>query len=414
MSAGADAYYVSPSGSDTNSGTSTDAPWQTVARVNAVPLNAGDSVSFEGGQTLSGNLVISSESGAPGMPITITSYGSGNATIWAASGDAVEINKSAYVTVTKLTVSGPGWNLGTLTDDSRGVNLDGGSNNCVVSYVIAQGFHKAGIASDRSGHDNLLLNDSAIKNGYTGIWVQGTNQQILKCSADYNYGDLTVTNNWSGSGIFVSSGSYVTIEDCEASQNGSGQPYRGNGPVGIWCWDSDHVYIGHCISHDNKRGRATADGDGFDFDGGTTDSTLEYCYSYNNVGVGYLLYNLSYQNIQNSGNTIRFSVSANDAVAMWFGSTGAALSNDLYLDNVFILTNGRSLTQYKDGTYGGVTLNENVWIRGRPVLIRNEPLESNHTSKKHEKMVEKRDHKREEMKKKREEKRKKEAPCQRR
>jgi hypothetical protein len=82
--------------------------------------------------------------------------------------------------------------------------------------------------------------------------------------------------------------------------------------------------------------------------------------------LGYLLYNFSYQSIQNSGNTIRFSVSANDAVAMWFGSTGAALSNDLYLDNVFMLTNGRSLTQYKDSTYGCVTLNENIWIMAGP------------------------------------------------
>src|SRR5262245_57237024 len=121
----ASAYYVSPTGSDTNSGTSASSPWQTISKVNATVLNPGDSALFEGGQTFAGNLVINSESGMPGAPITIASYGTGNATIQAATGNAVEINKSAYVTVTKLTVSGPGWNLGTLTDDSRGVNLDG-------------------------------------------------------------------------------------------------------------------------------------------------------------------------------------------------------------------------------------------------------------------------------------------------
>src|SRR5205823_6852453 len=46
-------YYVSPAGNDTWTGTSTAAPWKSIARVNHADLNAGDRVLFEGGKTFS-------------------------------------------------------------------------------------------------------------------------------------------------------------------------------------------------------------------------------------------------------------------------------------------------------------------------------------------------------------------------
>jgi parallel beta-helix repeat protein len=71
-------YYVdATSGSDTNSGTSKAAPWQTIAKVNASTFKPGDKILFKCGETWREQLNIPS-SGAPGKPITITSYGSGN------------------------------------------------------------------------------------------------------------------------------------------------------------------------------------------------------------------------------------------------------------------------------------------------------------------------------------------------
>src|SRR4029077_18560841 len=49
-------YYVSSSGSDGNSGTSTSAAWHSITKVNSVGLKAGDKVLFQGGQTFSGGL----------------------------------------------------------------------------------------------------------------------------------------------------------------------------------------------------------------------------------------------------------------------------------------------------------------------------------------------------------------------
>ena len=49
-------YYVSPSGSDSASGTSTSAPWKTITRVNNQKLKGGDQVLFKGGTSFSGSL----------------------------------------------------------------------------------------------------------------------------------------------------------------------------------------------------------------------------------------------------------------------------------------------------------------------------------------------------------------------
>jgi hypothetical protein len=56
-------YYVSPTGNNSNNGTSTSTPWQTIARVNQVDLNAGDRVFFQGSQSFSGTISITSEDG---------------------------------------------------------------------------------------------------------------------------------------------------------------------------------------------------------------------------------------------------------------------------------------------------------------------------------------------------------------
>ncbi len=74
-------YYVSPSGSDQNPGTSPALAWRTVARVNAATLAPGDGVLFEGGATFSDAPLMPQSSGSAGAPIVYGSYGTGQATI---------------------------------------------------------------------------------------------------------------------------------------------------------------------------------------------------------------------------------------------------------------------------------------------------------------------------------------------
>ena len=76
--AGAATYYVdSVSGADSNSGTSTSAPWQSLSKVNSVTFQAGDVINFKRGAVWTGTLTISS-SGVSGNPVTFQAYGTGN------------------------------------------------------------------------------------------------------------------------------------------------------------------------------------------------------------------------------------------------------------------------------------------------------------------------------------------------
>lgn len=72
-------YYVSySSGIDSNSGTSASAAWQTMAKVNAQALQAGDSVLLKRGDVWNESLAPNG-SGAAGNPISFDAYGTGAA-----------------------------------------------------------------------------------------------------------------------------------------------------------------------------------------------------------------------------------------------------------------------------------------------------------------------------------------------
>jgi Right handed beta helix region len=74
-------YYVSPTGSDKNPGTSIALPWRTVGRVNSATLKGGDAVLFQGGAAFADTNLVGNAGGEPGRPITYGSYGSGKADI---------------------------------------------------------------------------------------------------------------------------------------------------------------------------------------------------------------------------------------------------------------------------------------------------------------------------------------------
>ena len=73
-------YYVSTSGSDSNSGVSASSPWRTVAKIVAFEpsLRQGDCVLFQRGGVWSEELKISNVHGSQSYPITFGNYGTGN------------------------------------------------------------------------------------------------------------------------------------------------------------------------------------------------------------------------------------------------------------------------------------------------------------------------------------------------
>ncbi|MBL7981514.1 MAG: right-handed parallel beta-helix repeat-containing protein [Flavobacteriales bacterium] len=75
-------YYVSPSGNDSNNGTSQATPWRTIARVNTLGagINAGDQVLFQRGGTYRGRLNVN-DNGTTTSRIVYGAYGTGAAPV---------------------------------------------------------------------------------------------------------------------------------------------------------------------------------------------------------------------------------------------------------------------------------------------------------------------------------------------
>ncbi len=77
LPARATTYYVAAAGSDSNSGTSSGAPWQTIAKVNGATFSPGDSILFNRGDAWYGTSLAVPSAGSSGSPITFGAYGSG-------------------------------------------------------------------------------------------------------------------------------------------------------------------------------------------------------------------------------------------------------------------------------------------------------------------------------------------------
>jgi hypothetical protein len=88
-------------------------------------------------------------------------------------------------------------------------------------------------------------------------------------------------------------------------------PRIGNGPVGIWAYEADSVLIQHCLAYKNKTSKGGADGGGFDFDGGVTNSIIQYCFSYGNQGSGLCIFQYWGASPWHD-NIYRYNISEND------------------------------------------------------------------------------------------------------
>jgi hypothetical protein len=159
-------YYVSSTGSDSNNGTSTSTPWQTLTKVNNTTFVAGDKILFKAGDTFTGT-IIPKASGTSSNPITYGMYGTGAKPVitgfasvsgWTSLGgnkwESAALS-SAFSDINILYINGGNYakgrtpdtgywastsatytkssNVGTITDT---VNLNASSNNWTGAQVV--------------------------------------------------------------------------------------------------------------------------------------------------------------------------------------------------------------------------------------------------------------------------------------
>ncbi len=244
-----------------------------------------------------------------------------------------------------------------------------------IDDVDVSGFGKAGIliggeppdASKSGFHDVRITRAVAHDNAYYGIWVTGAwnpqssayaNSEVYigHCRAFDNSGDPTFLGNHSGNGILMEDVEGGTIERSVAYHNGwlCNAP---NGPVGIWVHSANRVTIQHCESYGNRTGQSV-DGGGFDFDGGVSNSVMQYNYSHDNDGAGYLLYVYKGAPHTFRHNVLRYNISEKDGrkngyPGIYVGNDGSGVSDlEVYGNAVFM------------GPVAAGAAPKAVWVRG--------------------------------------------------
>src|SRR4051812_7861898 len=203
-------FYVDPTGSDANPGTSQAAPWRSVAKVNAHTFAPGDSVLFKSGSVWNAMLSVRG-GGSASAPVTVGAYGGGRAIIdgAGASGYAgLEVADGDYVTYKDLEIR----------------NWTGSGEQAV--YVL-RGSHLT--FDDINAHDNL-----------NGIWSSGSGSAQT---------DVHVTNS-TFSGI-TTKGLALAINNLGSTGwTMTNDEFANSGDSCILDWAGrdtyDHVRVHHC------------------------------------------------------------------------------------------------------------------------------------------------------------------------
>ncbi|MGJ5628756.1 right-handed parallel beta-helix repeat-containing protein [Nostoc sp. CALU 1950] len=342
-------YYISPSGNDKSLGTSPTSAWRSINKINNVIFKPGDRIFFQGGTTFTGNLSFNAnDKGTALNPIIISSYGTGRATINAGTGKGIMVYNSMGYNISNLNIVGSGVStnkgdgISFYNDLAGNIKLDG----ITINNVEVQGFINYGIAiggwNQQSGYRNVkVTNILTHNNGKAGLityaQLPNVNENVYVAYVKaYNNKGIAGDTNPTGSGIIFGSVNTGVIERSVAYDNGI-LNNSVNGPVGIWAYDSTKITIQYNESYRNRTG-GTTDGDGFDLDQNVSYSVMQYNYSHDNDGAGFLLCQ-SPNNLNHTGNIIRYNISQNDGRKVNYGAIhiyGNVRNAEIYNNTVFV------------------------------------------------------------------------------
>jgi len=351
-------YYVSKSGDDSRDGLSMQTAWRSLDKISNFDFKPGDSLMLEGSVEFKGTINLTSDdNGSPGKPVVVTSYGNKKATIAAGDGEGLQANNTSFIRIVSLKFEGSG------VSSNKGNGIHFFANDSLKSpsdiEVIdcdVRGFKTFGIgfgANDNisyKGYRNVrIIHCNVSENGQAGISSYGSylgfqhaHFYISNCKVFENRGIPSRTESHTGNGIVMAMIDDLLIEQCEAYRNGADNRCTAGGPVGIWVWMCKNAVIQYCVSHDNYAG-LTKDGGGFDIDGGASNCTLQYNYSYNNEGAGYLL--AEYGAVfPYTNNIVRFNISFNDGrkngyggISIWGAGKEYRVTNTYIYNNTIYL-----------------------------------------------------------------------------
>jgi hypothetical protein len=368
-------YYVAPTGSDANPGTTRTHPWRTLARAN--DLRNGDTLLLAGGSTFNGSIHVRANN------VSIRSYGTGRATI--ASGDdaAIDANGAGGLRISNLALRGT--SLGhLLLDRSPGITITNTGTKLTtiaIDHVEISGYTVAGIlfqATGRfTGFDEIAIASVTIHEiGYAGVVFYADERgayssvSIRHCDVSSVTGVRTAFGTIQGTGNAIVGQQLVGTTISGNVFHDNGTPF-GDGGFAILLTRPLDVVI---EENEIFNTRTTVDHDpagAIDIDGGST-VRIRYNYTHDNDGPGIHLcscstgmhdvivqHNISEDGIEVEGGNV------SDGIAIFhntiFGGSGTALTatgpNASSITNNVLLANGGTVAD----AGGSATFMDNVY-----------------------------------------------------
>ncbi|MBD2752299.1 NPCBM/NEW2 domain-containing protein [Spirosoma sp. BT704] len=359
-------YYVAANGNDSNSGRSTDAPYQSLAKISSLSLQPGDQVLLRRGDTFRGTLHIR-QSGSSGNPIVVDAYGSGNKPIIAGSSQITGWNNIGNNTwqascpscgsrVTGIYSNNAGLPLGrypNLSDSNKGyltVQSHNGTSQITSQQNLPSNFtggeavlRSAVWVIDRAqitgqNGNTLSLNYSTTYQpldnwGYfiqnhpatldqVGEWYYNPSDKTIRIYDNQTSpNSKTITATTASEGVNLGSSSYITVRNIKITQTLSAGLLSNNGN-GITLSGNDITFSGE---------------NGVNFTGSGNTILVENNLIEDANNTGFMI-NV-YQNFTFRGNTVqRIGLSAGrggNGDGTYSGLQSACNSNSLIENNVF-------------------------------------------------------------------------------
>ena len=331
VSAAGTTYYVdSVSGNDSNNGTSISTAWKTLAKVNSITFQAGDSILFKAGCYWSGQLKPQG-SGAAGSPIVADKYGTGEKPIIDGAGASctVELNGQQYWEFNNLHVKNYTTDLSQLRMGFYFHGTDCGImnhiyiKNCDIGEIVSRGTNYWGGSHEGMGTFSGCLvmrifgnttqtkyNDIVIEDNY---FYDGDRNAIYMVDSpwkNFKSSNVVIRNNtvenMPGDGFCICACDGAIIENNSMNHMNLTFPIH-LGSIPMSTWDCDN-----CVFQFNEvcNVRGYADCQAFDIDGWSNDCIVQYNYSHN-AGGGF--FNVcTDSSCPSTGAIARYNISQND------------------------------------------------------------------------------------------------------
>lgn len=391
--ASAGEFYLEPEGQDGNGNDgSPEKPWKTLSYA-FLQTAPGDTIHLKANAVFSESVYVAPMTGGtannpktvvsdPNNPAKITPPDINNLALYVDSTGGLRFENIHFV--------GQGMDIhntsGVMVYSEEGCYTNIQFRNCSFSGFGGSGLSIGSWANGPVGFSHVLITDcTAEDNRCDGITIWGktekahSNVVIRDCISRRNLGDPNYTSGHTGSGIILGATTDGLIEHCIAYENGA-RCITSGGPVGIWCYLCEKVTIQYCEAYSNRA--VNCDGGGFDIDGGAQNSTIQYCYSHDNEGGGYLICQYTGATRASVSNTVRFCISERDGrkrtggFHFWSSGSADGLKESLVYGNTIFTSNKPSVYFQNITGQSGTKFWNNIFVRtngtelvsGNPVL----------------------------------------------